>query len=88
MGGCVGNKKERTILLINIFLYSIPSQVSNPPKIPLTENSTIPSIPIFLYPSLPLQFLSAVIPSNLCSEPTGRESEAREVVFGGASSAG
>jgi len=34
MGGCVGNKKERTILLINIFLYFIPSQVSNPPKTP------------------------------------------------------
>ncbi len=36
MGGCVCRKykKERTILLINIFLYFIPSQVSNPQKIP------------------------------------------------------
>jgi len=52
IGGCVGSiRKKIIILLINIFLYFIPSQVSNPPKTPLTENSIIPSIPVFLYPS-------------------------------------
>jgi len=37
VNGCVcveSIRKKIIILLINIFLYSIPSQVSNPPKTP------------------------------------------------------